>query len=226
MVNAASGEYEEFSGEDWSNTKAAAVIGDTAYIATTSTIWTQDLTDSKAAPKEQSDEDWSALRLLTASNKLYAVTEHTLYEIEPKSGESKELGSDSWTNTHHMTVLNKRLYLLTGSTLYYINLDGVDEYRTHELSDEDWSNARIMVAHDGYLYIATSTLYKINVQDGTYQELGSDDWSNTIAATVVNGKLYLITSSIYSVNLDGSDEYATVTVSDDDWSNTKALAAW
>jgi hypothetical protein len=100
-----------------------------------------------------------------------------------------------------MASVNGMLYLVHGETLYEIDPEG-RSYR--KASEEAWST-RFMVAEGGFLYTIEGDggLYRVRVEDASYERINGDDWSSTRLVAVLDGKLWVADTSdvFYEVDL-------------------------
>lgn len=153
------GQSEEAIDTGWSS-RSMTTLGDRLFIAEASgTLYR--ITNGTC---DSFDESWRDVTHLTATtDRLFAITDHTLYSIDPDTGAHQAL-ENSWDPTHLIGVANE-LYAFEGSALYRVD---PETGACTELANS-WCPTAVATAGGELFAIDGGMLYKIDATGGAHE---------------------------------------------------------
>jgi hypothetical protein len=173
MINPNDGTYKKLSSDSWIGTAFLYGAGSDLYAISQGKFYRISPTDGtfKEIPTKTL-EFIGVKNLVLCNGKMYCIA-GTLCTIDTTTGAVVSVSKDNWgaTAPDLFTTLGSVLYVVNGGALYSINpADGA--YK--QLSEDDWSSAKELVALDGKLYIyADSAVYSIDPQTGAFTNIGN-----------------------------------------------------
>lgn len=105
------------------------------------------------------------------ADRLYFVDSGHLYEVSPKDGSRRIVGSDDWRSAVAMGTVDGHLYIVNENQLFEVD-PKTGTRRT--LGKPDWTNTKAIQAFGDKLYIAgRGLLYRVDPKDGSREVLPS-----------------------------------------------------
>nr|CAG8512735.1 12519_t:CDS:2 [Entrophospora candida] len=223
------GSYKVYDAEDWSTTTAAAITPSNNIYLTTAygNLWEISLNDD-GARRRVDKGGWDACNVLisikspgTLENKLFSFCDK-LWLVDQKVGSCIDFSGgssdDDWSEVDVATSINDKIYFTTSNNLWCI--DTSKNYKPEKIgNDDDWSNCKALVNVNGMLLAFCHWLWEVDVETGECKLT----WLDVKCAAVIDTKVYLVGGSEL-LELD-TVKRAVRVVSDEDWSETKALIA-
>ena len=117
-------------------------------------------------------KNWPSVSASAAlADRLYFVDSGHLYEVSPKDGSRRMVGTDDWRNAAAMGAAGGHLYIVNDNQLFEVD-PKTGSRRT--LGKPDWTNTKAIQAFGDKLYIAgRGQFYRVDPLDGSRELLPS-----------------------------------------------------
>jgi hypothetical protein len=117
-------------------------------------------------------KEWTNVSASAAlADRLYVVESGHLFEVNPKDGSRRVVGTDDWPNAGAMGTAGGQLYIVNDNQLFEVDPKSGTR-RT--LGKPDWTDTQAIQTFGDKLYIASrGMLYRVDPKDGSREVLPS-----------------------------------------------------